>query len=214
MKKSSKILIFTISAILVVVSTIFLSYDPQIDNEPKPDYEIDFTYSDIDTLTKTLESQGIRLSSPTEISDHTVKQYCTYFDNNNNQKFVNFCTTTAVFDSKGLPIGNINMGGTKNESILAIALLEISPSLDSNKDDVNLIFSSMIETFVCDCWEEKTPGGFESVDTWIEVAQQRFLDSGKPNLKSKIDGLDDKQVILEISSKKFKTYILTLIVLK
>ena len=214
MKKSPKILIVIIPAILVTVSAIFLSSESQIENEPRPDYKIDFVYSDIETLTKTLESQGIRLSSPTEISDHTVKQYCTYFDDNDNQKFVNFCTTTALFDSEGFPIGNINMGGTTDESILAIALLEVSPSLDAKKDDIKFIFSSMIETFVCDCWEEESPGGFESVDAWIDVAQQRFLDSGKPNLKSKIDGLDEKQVILEFSSKKFKTYIVTLIVLK
>ena len=214
MKKSAKILIFSSSAMLIALSVIFLSYDFQIEEEPRPEYQIDFIYSDIDKLSKTLESQKIKLSSPTEISDHTTKRYCTYFDENNDQKFVNFCTTTAVFDSKGYPLGNINMGGTKDESILAIALLEVSPFLDSNKEDVNFIFSSMMKTFVCDCWEEKSPGGFESVDAWIEVAQQRYLDSGKSSLKSKVEGLDEKQVILEISSKNSKSYLLTLIVLK
>ena len=33
----------------------------------------------------------------------------------------------------------------------------------------------MIETLVCDCWNDKQPGGFESVNAWIDAAKINML---------------------------------------
>jgi hypothetical protein len=72
----------------------------------------------------------------------------------------------------------------------------------------------MIETLVCDCWDEKQPGGFESVNAWLEAAKIKFAESSQTiPLKSTITGLGDETLILEIKSTS-DSYSWTLIVLK
>ena len=71
----------------------------------------------------------------------------------------------------------------------------------------------MIETLVCDCWNEKQPGGFGSVSIWIDAVEKRYLESGETTIKSTIEGLDEKQITLEITVAE-KSYLWTLIVAK
>jgi hypothetical protein len=66
---------------------------------------------------------------------------------------------------------------------------------------------------VCDCWAEQHPGGFESIPAWLDAAQNKYTESPQTTLKSKIDGLAQKQLILEITSTE-KSYLWTLIVVK
>lgn len=191
-----------IAVVFISVISVVLLYseESQQDSEPKPVYQNDFTYSDIYAIQEILSSKNIMMSNPTEIADYTINQYCTFSDDENKQKFVKYCTTTAIIDADGKSIGNINMGGSDDNPIMALAIIEASPLLDSNSDEIESIFSSMVDTLVCDCWDEKKPGNFTSVAHWIDTAKQQYLESGKKSLKSTIDGLDNKQVILEISS--------------
>jgi hypothetical protein len=34
----------------------------------------------------------------------------------------------------------------------------------------------MIESTVCECWEDESPGGFESVSDWIDAANSHHLE--------------------------------------
>ena len=153
------------------------------------------------------------MSLPTEITDHTTGQYCKFFDDEDIQRIMKYCITTALLDSDGKPLGNINMGGRSDVSTLALAIIETSPFLDSKEDEVDFIFQTMIETLVCDCWEEKQPGGFESVHQWLKTAEEHYLESSQTTLKSKITGLDQKKLILEITAKD-GAYLWTLIIIK
>ena len=196
-----------------VASVVLLSSESQPDSEPKPVFLNDFTYSDISIIQEELSEKNIVVSNPTEITDYTVKQYCTFSDDKNKQESVKYCMTTAVIDPDGKSIGNINMGGSDDYPVMALAIIEASPFLDSNVDEIKSIFSSMVDTLVCDCWDEKKPGNFESVTQWIDTAEQRYLESGKKSLKSTIDGLDNKKIILEISSTD-NSFLWILIILK
>jgi len=71
----------------------------------------------------------------------------------------------------------------------------------------------MIESLVCDCWEDKQPGGFESVRAWLNTAEEKYAESSQTTLKSKITGLDNMTLILEITSTD-ESYLWTLIILK
>ncbi|MCV0392475.1 MAG: hypothetical protein K5790_04175 [Nitrosopumilus sp.] len=185
------------------------------DTNPTPLTDEGFTFYDAEKIKTKLGMQNITMSSPTAITDHTKDQYCTYFDSNDVQKFVEYCTTTAIVNSDGDSIGNINMGGTINGGpIMAVALIESSPFLDSSKDEVDAIFEAMIETLVCDCWAEKQPGNFETVQEWINAAERHFAESDQSSsLKSEISGLAQKKIILEVSATG-DAYLWTLIVLK
>ena len=204
------ILITALIGIVVIFSSILLYSNPDFANDvPK----IDFIYSDLDKIQKILVTNNISMSTPAPITDHTVDQYCTFFDGENIQKFVQYCLTTALVDSDGKPLGNLNMGGNPVTPTMALAIIEASPSVDSKKDDVALVFETMIETLVCDCWQEQQPGGFASVSEWLNAAQNEYDKSDQTTLKSKINGLAQKQLVLEITATD-KSYFWTLIVIK
>ena len=207
---NSKILIpIVIGAIIVIgIAAVLPSESP---NEIKRS-QMDFSYSDLDNLQTKLATKDIYMSSPTVVTDHTIDYYCTFFDENDRKQSVRYCNTTALLDLSGDTIGNLNMGGTSDSAIMALAIVD-SKFLDSKQDQVNFIFKTVIDSLVCDCWEEQQPGGFESVSQWILKATETYEESGQITLKSTIEGIDNKQVILEITNTG-NSYLWTLIVLK
>jgi len=197
---------------VIAVSLIFSAYSEFMSkNQSIQTSQTDLIYSDVERIQKILSAENILMSSPSVITDHTVKQYCTFFDDGV-QQFVSYCVTTAILDSDGKPLGNINMGGNPIEPNMALAIVESSPSFDSKTDEIGFIFETMIETLVCNCWAEKQPGGFDSVSAWINAAEQQYGDSSQSTLTSKINGLAQKQLILEITSSD-NSYLWTLIII-
>ena len=204
-----KILLLILLSISIVFTSVFFSGNT-LDDQSIPD--VNFIYSNVDAMQKILITNDIVMSSPTVISDDTVGQYCTYFDNDGIQKFVQYCITTALVNSDGKPLGNLNMGGNPISPSMALVILE-TPDLNSKRDKIDFIFQTMIENLVCDCWAEQHPGGFESISAWLDAAQNKYSESTQTTLKSKIDGLAQKQLILEITATE-KSYLWTLIVVK
>ena len=197
-------------AVIASVSLLLISENPS-EPQSKPIYEMGFTFNDVDKIKKSLSTQKIFMSSPIEITDYTIGQYCPSFDDIQNP--INHCATTVITDINGNSLGNINMGGTTDGPIMALAIIDSSPFLDSNQDTVNHVFQTMIETLVCNCWEEKQPGGFESVSAWLDVAAEKYAESPQSTLTSKIEGLENMNLILKIKSTN-ENYLWTLIVLK
>ena len=195
------------------VSFILISKNSSESQILEPVYENDFTFYDVEKLQKSLAKENIFMSTPAAITDHTIDQYCTYFDSKNNQKTVEYCTTAALLNSDEKTFGNINMGGTPDETMMALAIIDASPFLNSKNDEVHIVFQTMIETLVCDCWDARQPGGFESIKSWLDTAEEKYTESSQTTLKSEITGLDNKRLILEITSTE-KSYLWTLIVLK
>lgn len=206
------ILISIILGIIVVISAslLLISENPS-EPQSKLIYEVGFTFNDVDKIKKSLSTQKIFMSSPIEITDYTIGQYCPSFADIQNP--INHCATTVITDINGNSLGNINMGGTTDGPIMALAIIDSSPFLDSKQDTVNYVFQTMIEILVCDCWEEKQPGGFESVSAWLDAAAEKYAKSPQSILTSKIEGLENMNLILEIKSTN-ENYLWTLIVLK
>ncbi len=209
----NKLILFPIliGAIAVILTSFILIFDDTSETKPEPVLNTGFTYYDIETIQKTLAQKNVTVSTPTAITDHTVKQYCTFFDKGL-PRTMDYCTTTAVMDSEGNTLGNINMGGDTNSPIMAVANLE-TLTLESNREDVFAVFETMIETLVCDCWEEEQSKDFESISAWIDTVQTFYYDSDKRNIKSKVDNLRDAEIFLEITTKD-NSVLQTLIILK
>jgi len=205
------IVIPVIIGITIAVLASFLLTNETPTTPSKSIYESGFTYYDIEKIQDTLEEQHIFVSAPTPITDHTISQYCAYFDNGLPQT-VEYCTTTAVLDFEGTPLGNINIGGNTQSPVMAVANLETS-TLESNQGEVIAIFEAMIETLVCDCWDEEESKDYESISAWLDAAQTFYSDSNGRNIKSKIDNLGDSEIFLEITSKE-NSVLQTLIILK
>jgi hypothetical protein len=207
----TKLILIPILLGLAIVSILVLI--PENTSQSESIYETGFTFYDVEKIKSALSTQNIFMSSPTAITDHTIGQYCTYFDDNSIQRTVKYCTTTAILNSEGQPLGNINMGGTTNGPVMALALLD-TPDIFTSENGVSFVFETMIEILVCDCWEQKQPGGFESVGAWINAAKMKYVQSSNTApLKSKISGLNDMNLILEITLKD-GSYLWTLIILK
>lgn len=198
-------------AAVVSLSLIFVSEEPSESQSPSI-YDQGFTYYDIETIQTTLSEHNITVSTPFAITDHTINQYCTIFENKLPKK-INYCTTTNVLDSEGNPLGNINMGGDVNSPILAIANLETT-TLESNQDDVLAVIEVMIETLVCDCWEEEKSGDdLESISAWLDAVHSFYNDSGQRSVKSQVDDLGTSVITLEVTSTE-NSILHTLIILK
>ena len=206
------ILISILIGIVVIGGVLFSLSDDTSLPESKPIYDSGFTFYDVEKIQSALSLQNITMSAPTPITDHTVNEYCMYFDGDT-PKTVQYCTTTAISNSDGKSFGNINMGGTVDGPVMALAIMDTSDAY-SSKNDVSIVFQTMIETLVCDCWEEKQPGGFESVSEWIDAAITKHAQSSNSApLKSQINGLNGLNLTLEIALKDGK-YLWTLIILK
>ena len=191
-------IILGIAAVLSL-SLIFVSEEPSESQSPSI-YDQGFTYYDIETIQTTLSEQNITVSIPVAITDHTISQYCMIFENKLPKK-IDYCTTTNVIDSEGNPLGNINMGGNTNSPILAIANLETT-TLESNQDDVLAVIEVMIETLVCDCWEEeKSDDDLESISAWLDAVHSFYNDSGQRSVKSQVEDLGTSVITLEVTSK-------------
>ena len=186
---------------------------PEESAEPltTPIYDSGFTYYDIEDIQTSLREYDIFVSSPTAITDHTVSQYCTFFENGLPRN-VEYCTTTAVLDSDGNTIGNINIGGSTVTPILAIANLE-TDTLESDKEITLVIFETVITTLVCDCWEEEESIEFENIPEWIDTVHTFYYDSDERSIKSKIDNLAGTEILLEITPKE-NSILQTLIITK
>ena len=197
-----------------MISAIAIFLIPENSSMPSSDslYQYGFTFYDVEKIKESLSDKNIFMSIPTPITDHTIENYCAIRDDI--LSTINYCTTTAIQSPDGKSLGNISMGGTPDNPIMALALVESSPFLDSKFNEVEIVFKIMIETLVCDCWDEKQPGGFESVNAWLEAAKIKFAESSQTiPLKSTITGLGDETLILEIKSTS-DSYSWTLIILK
>ncbi len=204
----------SVPIIVITISAIAIFLIPENSSMPSSEnlYQYGFTFYDVEKIKASLSEQNIFMSTPTPITDHTIENYCAIRDDI--LSTINYCTTTAIQGPDGKSLGNINMGGTPDNPIMALALVESSPFLDSKSNEIEIVFEIMIETLVCDCWDEKQPGGFESINAWLEAAKIKFAESSQTiPLKSTITGLGDETLILEIKSTS-DSYSWTLIVLK
>ncbi|MGH1567913.1 MAG: hypothetical protein ACRBBZ_01720 [Nitrosopumilus sp.] len=175
-------------------------------------YDSGFTYYDIEKIQDTLAEKNIVVSAPSPITDHTISEYCTYFEKGL-PRTVEYCTTTAVMNYEGITLGNINIGGDTQSPVVAIANIE-TKTLDSNSDEVLAIFETMIETLVCDCWEEeKSDDDVESISAWVELTRKFYSDSDERGIKSQVDDLGTSQITLEITPNE-NSILQTLIILK
>ncbi|MCS5528911.1 MAG: hypothetical protein NZ747_06550 [Nitrosopumilus sp.] len=200
--------------IVIIISAIVIFLIPENSSMPSSEnlYQYGFTFYDVEKINDSLSEQNIFMSTPSPITDHTIENYCAIRDDI--LSTINYCTTTAIQGPDGRSLGNISMGGTPDNPIMAIALVESSPFLDTKSSEIEIVFEVMIETLVCDCWNEKQPGGFESVNNWLNAAKIKYTESSQTvPLKSTITGLGDETLILEITAKN-DSYLWTLIVLK
>ena len=200
--------------LIIIISAIVFFLIPENSSMPSSEnlYQYGFTFYDVEHIKESLSEQNIFMSTPSPITDHTIENYCAI--RADILSTITYCTTTAIQGQNGKSLGNISMGGSPDNPIMAIAAIDSSPSFDSKSNEVEIVFETMVETLVCECWNEKQPGGFESVNDWLDAAKIKYAESSQDiPLKSTITGLGDETLILEVTLKN-DSYLWTLIILK
>ena len=194
---NKKILIPVISAIVIVIIVgIFMMPAPE-EAEPET-LSISYTETNKD-LQSLLAIQDISMSSALRLNGFSIEQYCTFFADESIQNAIEYCTSTELLDLDGKYLGNIHMVGVSNSPKYVIGVIQADPIV-SQLDDIKTVYQTMIELLVCDCWEEKKPGEFESVSAWIDAANNHHLEAKKITSKSEVSGLAQKNLLLEITT--------------
>ena len=87
--------------IAVISLVLILSLDTDEKTNFEPTLSLDFTYQDANSnLKKTLDEIGISMSSPIKLSTSgDVKKYCSFFTDEDLQKLVKYCTSSASTSS-------------------------------------------------------------------------------------------------------------------
>ena len=162
------------------------------------EFSINYTDSNKE-LQLLLVDNDIHMSSPIRLNGFSIEKYCTFFSNDIIQRSIQYCTSTEILDSKGGFLGNIQMVGSNHKPEYVIAAIEVNDSL-SQLQDLKIIARTMVETLVCTCWEEESPGGFGTVSEWIDAALEHHSEGLRTTSKSEVSGLD-KRLLLEITTK-------------
>lgn len=169
-------------------------------NTAVPITPIDFSYVDSNSLMKSsLAAKGIFMSSALKISGGSIAKYCTFYGDTEKQNSIEYCTSTELKDSDGKFLGNIHMIGSMDSPSAVLGIIQTDPYM-SQIDSVKAIYQVMVESLVCDCWQDQKPGNLESVSAWIDAAKSHHLEATGTTSSSKIAGFAQKQLLLEVTT--------------
>ena len=191
-----------IGVVLIAIALMIPGYNEVQPTQEQEPLTSTLSVSYIDTnkdLQSTLDLQQIRMSSPLKLNGFSIEQYCTFFSNEALQNSIEYCTSTELLDSEGRYLGNIHMVGAPSEPWYVIGVIQTNPTT-SQLGDIKKVFRTMIESTVCNCWEDEAPGGFESVSAWIDAAHTHHLEAERITSKSEINGIAQKNLLLEITT--------------
>ncbi len=176
-----------IVAISIVASVSLISNDGDEKFNTLSLPELEFTYDDSNSkLKQNLEFFDISMSSPIKlINRNYLKEFCTFFENEDLQKHVEYCTSTELRDSEGKYLGNIHMVGSRQMPKIILALIQTDPFMQ-NLDDVKTVYTIVIEDLVCDCWNEVQPSDIETVAGWVDKQRDFHTGDTKPTSKSNL----------------------------
>lgn len=194
-----------IPSIGIIAIAILLSYVLMPDGDKlisSSSNALSLSYIDTNKkLQYDLDLFNIQMSSPLKLNGFSIDKYCTFFSDELIQNSIEYCTSTELLNSEGQYLGNIQMVGSNAFPEYVIGVIQ-SDSSASQLEDIKIIVNSMIESVICDCWDEKKPGNFESVSSWIDAANLHHLENTSVTSKSTINGLNEKPILLEITTNE------------
>ena len=194
------LLISSVAAVAIIISFSYALMSDNVDGIPSDLNSLSLSYVDTNKeLQNDLQFLDIKMSSPLKLNGFSIDTYCTFFSDVLIQDSIEYCTSTELLDSKDQYLGNVQMVGSNAFPQYVIGVIQTDSSV-SQLEDVKIVINSMIKLIVCDCWEEKEPGNFESVAMWIDAANSHHMENMSATSKSMINGLTEKPMLLEITA--------------
>jgi len=197
-----KILIPAVSGISLAVVIAFVLITTFENPPPEKSESETLSISYVETnkeVQSLLAMHDISMSSALKLNGFSIEKYCTFFADESIQNAIEYCTSTELLDSDGRYLGNIHMVGVSDSPKYVIGVIQANPTV-SQLDSIKTIYRIMIESLVCDCWDEERPGGFETVSAWIEAANAHHLEAKRITSKSEVGGIAQKDLLLEITT--------------
>jgi len=194
---NKKVLIPVISGIVITIIIVVFMI-PTSEVAESETLSISYTETNKE-LQSILATRNISMSSALKLNGFSIEKYCTFFADESIQNAIKYCTSTELLDSDGQYLGNIHMVGTPGSPKYVIGVIQADPNV-SQLNEIKTIYQTMIESLVCECWNEEKPGGFESVSDWIDAANAHHLEAKRITSKSEISGLAPKDILLEITT--------------
>lgn len=192
-------------AIGIVIIGVFASIQPEA--REVPDFPIlAFTYEETNQILRdSLEGRDISMSTELKFSGlEAISEYCKFFEEEEKQNLIQYCTSTELLDSEGNFLGNIHIVGSESSPQLVISLIQADPFMNQ-LNDIKTTFSTLFENLVCNCWEEVRPGNYPNLNSWIEDMKEKHVNEKKITTKSDIT-VAGKTILLEVSTN-FEGYL-------
>jgi hypothetical protein len=200
------------AAITVIMFVIY--YNEKSEISKIDSLSLDFTYEEANSVLKqSLQSQEITMSSPLRFTkQQEIEKWCKFFSDQEKQKLVEYCTSTEIKDLRGNFLGNIHLVGSPSAPKLVLVVLQSNPMLD-NINQVKTVFGTVTRELVCDCWNSVKPGGYETIDNWIDALQDFHMGGNKPHSESKSLSLASKHMQIQLTTTK-EGYVWDLLIAK
>ena len=161
---------------------------------------LDFSYDEEnDDLRTNLALHHINMTHPIRLSSKTdVSQYCNFLTDPTRQALVTYCTSTVLTSKQG-NLGDINMVGSADLPGLVVVALQSNPML-SNYDDVKTVFSTVINSTICACWEKENPDGFLTMSALVDKLRDTHLQTKEPTTSTHVIPLGNKHFKIELTT--------------
>lgn len=161
---------------------------------------LDFTYDEEnDDLKTKLALQHINMTKPIRLSSKAdVAQYCNFLTDPTRQALVTYCTSTVLTSKQG-NLGDVNMVGSADLPGLVVVALQSNPLL-SNYNDVKTVFSTVINSTICACWEKENPDGFLTLSAMMDKLRDTHLQTKEPTTSTHVIPLGNKHFKIELTT--------------
>ena len=196
-QKMNKKILYAGIIVAIAISVLVVSFSvktpsPSVSTSPYLEHNL--------ILKQKLSDAEISMSSPIQLrTPDDIKQYCSFFADDEKQNLVEYCTSTELKDKDGNFLGNIHMVGLKDLPQMVLVLIQTDPSM-SQIDSVKKIFGATIEELVCKCWADLKPDNFENVNDWIDGMRSFHASDTQTHSKSKQLVLEGKTLQLELTT--------------
>ena len=201
----SKKYVFTgVGAAVAIIAIIFVIFYNEKPETPKVDsLSLDFTYDEANSVLKqSLHSQGIVMSNPLRfLKQQDIEKWCKFFSDQEKQNLVEYCTSTEIKDQSGNFLGNIHLVGSPTTPKLVLIVLQSNPLLE-NLNQIKTVFGIVTKELVCDCWEEVKPGGYATVENWVDALRDFHISGSKLHSESKSISLASKHIQIQLTTTK------------
>ena len=202
--KSKKYVSIGVGAVVVIIVTIFIIFYYEKPEPPKVDsLALDFTYDEANAVLKqSLQSEEIIMSDPLRFQkQQDIEKWCNFFSDQEKQKLVEYCTSTEIKDQSGNFLGNIHLVGSPTAPKLVLIVLQSNPLLE-NLNQIKGVFGIVTKELVCDCWEEIKPGGYATIENWVDALREFHISGSKPHSESKSISLASKHMQIQLTTTK------------